>query len=64
MTIIATAGEGKPAFNREIELAPDKASVSQTRDFVRAGLCARGLPDGQIEDGALIVSELVTTVTP
>ncbi|HZB30447.1 MAG TPA: ATP-binding protein [Streptosporangiaceae bacterium] len=44
---------------REIKLDPVPASVRVARDFVRRALCELGLP-GCVDDGVLIVSELVT----
>lgn len=49
-----TAGSG-----REIKLDPDPVSVRTARDFVRRNLCDLGFPQS-VDDGVLIVSELVT----
>ena len=47
------------ASSREIKLDPDPASVRTARHFVRRNLCDLGFPESA-DDGALIVSELVT----
>jgi anti-sigma regulatory factor (Ser/Thr protein kinase) len=59
MTINGTGDQDGSAFNREIKLDPEPASVRKARDFVRANLCELGFP-GSAENGVLIASELVT----
>jgi anti-sigma regulatory factor (Ser/Thr protein kinase) len=53
--------QGTSASSREIKLDPDPASVRTARHFVRRNLCDLGFPESA-DDGALIVSELVTNV--
>jgi anti-sigma regulatory factor (Ser/Thr protein kinase) len=60
MTINPLAGEGGPAFNREIKLDSVPASVREARAFVRDNLRALGFPAERIYDVVLIVSELAT----
>jgi anti-sigma regulatory factor (Ser/Thr protein kinase) len=52
MTTSAVAG-------RELKLDADPESVRKARHFVRSNLCELGFPES-VEDGELIVSELVT----
>jgi anti-sigma regulatory factor (Ser/Thr protein kinase) len=59
MTIYAARGEGAAGSGREIKLDPEPASVRMARDFVRRSLRDLGFP-GRVDDGVLIVSELVT----
>jgi anti-sigma regulatory factor (Ser/Thr protein kinase) len=59
MISTVTAGQGAAASGREIKLDPDPASVRRARDFVRRSLRELGFP-GRVDDGVLIVSELVT----
>jgi anti-sigma regulatory factor (Ser/Thr protein kinase) len=61
MTTGAATGQGAVASSREIKLDPDPASVRKARDFVRSNLRDLGFPES-VEDGVLIVSELVTNV--
>jgi anti-sigma regulatory factor (Ser/Thr protein kinase) len=57
--VSAETCQGTSAPGREIKLDPDPASVRTARHFVRSNLRDLGFP-GSADDGALIVSELVT----
>jgi anti-sigma regulatory factor (Ser/Thr protein kinase) len=61
MTISAVAGEGASASSRELTLDPGPASVRRARCFVRGALCDLGFPEC-VDDGVVIVSELMTNV--
>jgi anti-sigma regulatory factor (Ser/Thr protein kinase) len=58
MTTSAIAGH---ADGRELKLDPEPVSVRKARNFVRGNLCDLGFAES-VDDGVLIVDELVTNV--